>query len=590
MKYSDYFMDILKEQGYTHCFFVPGGNVMHLLESARTRFQCISNVHEVSSVIGAEYFNEASRDNSQAFALVTAGPGITNTITGIASSWLESRHVLIVGGQAKVSDLSDGSVRQIGHQEIGGVSLTSSITKVSRQIKLPIPKNQIIAIIDEGRIGRPGPVFIEMCLDVSALIVPVINETQINKLSNLTTSAKEIENFMQEINELLTKSERPLILLGGGLNRELVHSLSSEIFRKKIPIAATFNGADRAPYDYAYFCGRPNWYGMRWANLLIQQCDLLITLGTRLGIQQTGFNWEEFAANAKVVQVDIDENELRKGFPQTELAIKANANDLLPRLIESYNLEPKEWLSFIEDIREGLDNPEKHNNRSGEGFIELQSFLYDLSDFSSASDVIIPCSSGGSFTGMMQMFRNKLGQRIITDSNLASMGYGLPGAIGASLANPTNRVILVEGDGGFAQNMQEMGTVVRNKLNLKIFLIDNGGYGTIKNSQRASFDGNFIGCDSESGLLLPKWETFFLSYGIHAFILTPDNKFTSDFEDKMKSDTPQVFIVKIDPNQEFYPKIVSRKNENGKIVSNPLHLMNPPLSDTATKMYMPWIN
>lgn len=590
MKYSDYFMDVLKEQGYSHCFFVPGGNVMHLLESARTRFQCISNVHEVSSVIGAEYFNEASRDNSRAFALVTAGPGITNTITGIASSWLESRYVLIVGGQAKVSDLSDGSVRQIGHQEIDGVTLTSSITKVSQRIKLPIPKNQIIAIIDEGRIGRPGPVFIEMCLDVSALMVPAVDDIQIKKVSGLSISPKEIEDRIESIKNLLKKSERPIILMGGGLNRDLVLSLSNEIFRKQIPVATTFNGADRAPYDYPYFCGRPNWYGMRWANLLIQQCDLLITLGTRLGIQQTGFNWREFAPNAKVVQIDIDENELRKGFPQTELAIKANANEILPRLVDSYNLEPTEWLSFIKKIREGLDHPEKHNNKAGDGFIELQSFLYDLSDFSSESDVIIPCSSGGSFTGMMQMFRNKQGQRIITDSNLASMGYGLPGAIGACLANPTNRVILVEGDGGFAQNMQEMGTVVRNNLNLKLFLIDNGGYGTIKNSQRASFDGNFIGCDSESGLLLPKWETFFLSFGIHATVLTPDNKFTSDFEEKMKSNTPQVFIVKIDPNQEFYPKIVSKKNENGQIVSNPLHLMNPPLTDLENTMYMPWMN
>jgi acetolactate synthase-1/2/3 large subunit len=344
------------------------------------------------------------------------------------------------------------------------------------------------------------------------------------------------------------------------------------------------------PYEYQYFCGRPNWYGMRWANLLIQQCDLLISLGTRLGIQQTGFNWEGFAPNAQVIQIDIDENELKKGFPKIEMAINANANELLPLLVDYYNYEPTEWLSFIKKIREGLDHSEEKNNKSSEGFIELQSFLYDLGEYCSESDVIIPCSSGGSFTGMMQMFNNKQGQRIITDSNLASMGYGLPGAIGACLANPTNRVVLVEGDGGFAQNMQEMGTVIRNNLNLKIFLMDNGGYGTIKNSQRASFDGNFIGCDSESGLMLPKWETFFSSFGIQASILTPISKFTSDFVDRMNSKIPQVFIVKIDPNQEYFPKIVSRKKDNGQIVSNPLHLMNPPLTEEETKMYMPWIN
>ena len=587
IKYSDYFMDALIELGYTHCFFVPGGNVMHLLESARTRFKCISSVHEVATVIGAEYFNEASRDNSKAFALVTAGPGITNCVTGIASSWLESRSVLIVGGQAKSTDLSEGTVRQIGHQEIDGVSLVSSITKISEQVKFPIEKSQIFEMIRLGEVERPGPVFIEICLDATSTFFPRIQ----------TSSAPEkiikgIEQFLgkEEISQLLANSERPLLLIGGGVSREKMTSLLDKIFEKKIPVATTLNGADRIPYNYEYYCGRPNWYGMRWANLLIQQCDLLITFGTRLGIQQTGFNWEEFAPLAKVVQVDIDKSELKKGKPKVDLAIHDNADDVLDQIVEMYTQEPTEWLQFIKNIRIGLDNPESHNNISDARFIELQSFLYELGDFISSEDVVIPCSSGGSFTGMMQMFRNKQGQRIVTDSNLASMGYGLAGAIGASLANPCGRTFLVEGDGGFAQNMQEMGTVIKHNLRIKIFLMDNGGYATIKNSQRASFQGNFIGCDYGTGLMLPDWEKFFLSYGLNAMVLTPQNKSSKEFISRIESERPEIFIVKLDPAQEYFPKITSSRNEDGKVISNPLHIMNPPLSKENAKKYMPWLD
>jgi acetolactate synthase-1/2/3 large subunit len=587
VKYSDYFMDVLLDLGYTHCFFVPGGNMMHLLESARTRFKCISSVHEVATVIGAEYFNETSKNQSKAFALVTAGPGITNCVTGIASSWLESRSVLIVGGQAKSTDLSEGTVRQIGHQEIDGISLVAPITKVSEQIRFPIGKPQITSLIQRGQAGRPGPVFIEICLDATSSFFPRIHDS-----NSPDQTEKRVKPFsgIEEIESYLSLSERPLFLIGGGVSRDKMNNLFSKILEKKIPIATTLNGADRIPYDYEFYCGRPNWYGMRWANLLIQQCDLLITFGTRLGIQQTGFNWEEFAPLAKVVQVDIDKNELNKGKPKIDLAIHDDADEVLEQIIDLYSKEPTDWLEFIRNIRIDLDNPEIHNNISDDRFIELQSFLYDLGNFTSCDDVIIPCSSGGSFTGMMQMFRNKRGQKIVTDSNLASMGYGLAGAIGASLANPSGRTLLVEGDGGFAQNMQEMGTVIKHNLRIKIFLMDNGGYATIKNSQRASFQGNFIGCDYGSGLMLPDWEKFFSSYGLNAMVLTPHNKFSEEFDSRMESDRPEIFIVKLDPEQEYFPKITSRRNEEDKIISNPLHIMNPPLSAAYVKRYMPWLH
>ena len=370
-------MDWLKEEGYTHCFFVGGGNVMHLLESASKRFKCIPVVHEVAGGIAAEYFNEITASGERAFVMVTAGPGITNLVTAVGGAWLENRELLIIGGQAKRSDLSRGRVRPTGHQEIDGVGILKPITKASVLADRQLSEMEVKGLCRLSESGKRGPVFIEICIDVTAEPFDQSVENQIVfEKDNPLTSTQDVNKIL----DILREAKRPLFLIGGGVSREVMTRLLPSLASMKIPVATTFNGADRVGSDFKYYCGRPNWYGMRWANILLQQCDVLIALGTRLGIQQTGFQWNEFAPVAKIVQVEIDSAELSKGFPELELAVQGDANVVLSEILEDQTWSNSdgwsEWLSHILLVRSILENVDSANV-SSDGYIELKSFLFE---------------------------------------------------------------------------------------------------------------------------------------------------------------------------------------------------------------------
>lgn len=588
-KYSDTFMDWLVESGYTHCFYVAGGNVMHLLESASTRFECIPFVHEVGACIAVDYFNEVSEEANKAFVLVTAGPGTTNTVTGVAGAWTESRELLVIGGQAKSSEISKGRYRQIGFQEIDGVSLMESITKASVRIDEQIGKAELLSFIELSRSDRKGPVFLEMCLDVSTQETSTTLNLSVNKIaeSKISTNIPDMENIVN----MLKQSQRPLILVGGGIYRS---TDLSQLMEFQIPIATTFNGSDRINSDYEFYCGRPNWYGSRWANLILQQSDLIIALGTRLGLQQTGYNWKAFAPLAKIVQVEIDNAELERGFPKLELAINSDANLFVNKLQEilsnDFSSLYLEWKKYIQSIKAELMGPEKIN-KSEAPFLEAMKFVNDLIDFSSGDEIIIPCSSGAAaYEGAMRVINLKGSQKMVTSHAMASMGYGLSGAIGAAFANPNKKVISFEGDGGFAQNQQELGVAVINNLNLKFFLLDNQGYQSIKGNQKNSFGGHYVGCDYSTGLALPNWVDFAKSYGAKVFEVDQKNAFNQEFSQLFNSLGFVIFIVKIDPNQTYWPRIMSSRDEFGNIISNPLHLMDPPLDEDLSEKYLKYLN
>ena len=589
MKYSDVFMDWLKEFGYTHCFFVGGGNVMHLLESASRRFECIPTVHEVAGGIAAEYFNEIAPPGKRAFVMVTAGPGITNLMTAIGGAWLENRELLIIGGQAKRTDLSRGRVRQIGHQEIDGVGMVTPISKKSILADRQLTKSEVFELTELSRDGKKGPVFIEMCIDVSAepFLAP---ESQVPSKKN-EIKKTDPADFEALVN-LLEKARRPLFLIGGGVSRKVFNELLPIIRQLGVPIATTFNGADRVGVDYEMYCGRPNWYGMRWANVILQQCDVLVAAGTRLGIQQTGFQWSEFAPVAKTVQIEIDANELHKGFPEIDLPIQADVNELLTRLFTEKKWQNSEnwteWKNHIKVIKESLENVDPANI-ARDNFVELQSFLFELGRFTNSEDLVIPCSSGGSYTGTMQMFRNITGQMMVTDKSLASMGYGLSGAIGAALAYPEKRTILIEGDGGFAQNLQELGTLSNRNLNLKLIIAENQGYASIRTTQKAYFKGNYVGCDANTGLGMPDWIKLFDAYNIPVMSMDKSNLFSPEFVNGMEKPGPFACVVRLDPDQLYFPKLTSKVLPSGQMASSALHEMSPPLPEAFARKVFKWI-
>lgn len=589
-KYSDDFMHWLKDAGYTHCFFVAGGNAMHLIESASYRFNCVPFIHEVGATIAADSFNEICREDERAFVLVTAGPGLTNVTTGVASAWVDRRELLVIGGQAKSTDLSRGRVRQMGFQEIGGVEILKSITKKSVLIDKQIGREELNKFVAISKTHPKGPVFLEVCLDIT------IQETKedLDDLQNtsLTNSSprKNISYDVKKVINLLRQSIRPVILVGGGIDRNTCVSDMQLLRVMGVPIATTFNGADRIGADYEYYCGRPNWYGSRWANLIIQQADLVIAIGARLGLMQTGYNWQEFVPNGKVIQIEIEENEINKGFPELEFSLNCNPNDFLQELSAELQGEDfKEidtWRNLVKKIRVDLAKPDK-KNIAAKGFVEYYSFTHELISKLGKSDNINPCSSGGNYESFGRVMLSQTGQKWVTCPGMASMGFGISGGIGMALAYPENRTIVLEGDGGLSQNLQEFGVIRRLNANMKIFIADNGNYGSIKSHQKAAFNNHYIGCDKPTGLWLPEWEHIGKAFDIPTLALTDEDTFGESFTKLFESDGPVIFIVKVDPDQIFFPKILSSKNSKGEIASNPLHLMEPPLSDAEFKEYAP---
>jgi acetolactate synthase I/II/III large subunit len=578
VKYAEVVMGWLQDLGYTHCFFVAGGNIMHLLDGARKTMTCIPTVHEVTAGIAAEYFNE-SEGEGRAFALVTAGPGVSNILTAMSGAWLESRELLVLAGQVKSSDLAGPTLRQRGIQEIDGVALARSVSVNAECITEPLARSEFTKSVLNGRRGRPGPTFIEFCLDTQG--APVLQsdlddgpcDESVGPAKPLITSA---DNHVEQVFQLTKNAKRPVWLIGGGVSRETSNLIKNHLLLTGIPLMTTWNGADRIPDDAPTYFGRPNTWGQRSANILLAQADLVVAFGTRLGLQQTGFNFKEFAPCATLVQVDIDKNELSKGHPNVDFPLEADANQLLSQLVQRKYPDYSSWLDFCRQVTSLLPVREDVNE-TGEGFVCPYNFYLDLSDLTKPDDLLIPCSSGGANSVAMQTIKQKWGQTIITDKGLASMGYGLAGAIGGALGHPNQRTFLIEGDGGFAQNLQELATVVVNKLNLKIFLFCNNGYGSIRMTQKNYFDGAYLGCDTETGLGFPDWNKLCEAYGLPSMNLDKNWATNPTVLTALDQTGPHCFIVPIDPLQTYWPKITSRITETGTMESNPLHQMSPDL-------------
>jgi acetolactate synthase-1/2/3 large subunit len=576
LKYSDQIGAWLQAAGYTHYFYVGGGNIMHLTESLDRYLTGVPVVHEVAAGVAAEYFNEIAAP-AKALALVTAGPGLTNIVTAVSGAYLESRELLVIGGQVKTSDLANGQVRSRGIQEVDGVALLQSTTKNSVRMLQPWSARDFLNAIAPSWEPRKGPVFLELPLDVQAATVTAEPLPPVTAPGLPTAPAKGIA----EVARLYAAAKRPIVLIGGGVDYATMADLRDRFADLRIPVMTTYNGADRVDGDDPCYLGRPNTWGQRSANIVIQKADLIIALGTRLGLQQTGFNWQEFGRDATIVQVEIDPGELEKGHPRTDKRFCADANDFVRRLV-AQPLPPKDdWIAVARAIRSAVPRVEDVNH-TGDGYISPYDFIVRLEPLTRADDLIIPCSSGSAFTLSMQLYKQRYGQRMLTNKSLASMGYGLSGAIGAAVASGgKRRTILIEGDGGFAQNMQELGTVEINQLDLKIFIFNDQGQASIRMTQQNYFDGKYLGCDRKSGLGLPNWTRLFAAWDIPVIELPLDFEEDATFQAMMASGKPAAFIVPIDPRQTYFPKISSRITAGGSMESNPIDRMSPEIDYLA---------
>lgn len=594
VKLSDWLIEQLITLGYRYCYFVAGGNIMHVLNSVRTRLICIPFAHEVGAAIATEYHNASIEgDEGRAFCLVTAGPGLTNAITAVAGAWQESRELLLIGGQVKISDLARGKVRQRGIQEVDGVTLTQSISKRSLRLERTSQLDDAIDAVILGQTSRKGPVFLEIPLDVQSI---QIDPNTIKDLSGRVEASQALHNANAiDIARIISRfdaSERPVILIGGGVSRSVAWSLANALTTSGIPLMTTFNGADRINNRATTYFGRPNTWGMRYSNILLQQADFILTLGTRLGLQQTGFNWQEFAPLAYLIQVDLDSDELSKGHPRVDETLCCDANSVLKALFQDYHLKAKpqqqKWIIFCRQVQEELPLNEPINSTHSNS-INPYKFWEQLSRFLPDYSLLVPCSSGSSFTSAYQAMLLPKHAIMLSNKSQAAMGYGLAGAIGAALANPDRMVFLVEGDGGFLQNLQELVVVKKHVSNLRIFIWVNRGYASIRQTQRNYFQGAWLGCDEDSGLGFPDWEQLFASFGIACAKMTEEGFDEPNLIKFLETDQACAILVPIDPNQTFFPKISSRLTSNGSMESNPLHLIGPPLSEDKFNRMTPFL-
>lgn len=558
---------------------------MHLLESASRYLECTPVVHEVTAGIAAEYFNQTKR--GKAFALVTAGPGLTNLVTSIAGAWLDSRALLIIGGQVKSENLQKGGIRQGGIQEIDGVNLVKSITKKAIRLDNPVDAAEITRIVGTSESDRPGPVFVEVCLNVTAAeYTPVSTDEKYKE--GYPDGQYPVSNDLREICSLIQSSKRPLVLLGNGLSRSAASNLQSRLKDLKVPIASTWSGADRIGSDYPYYAGRPNNYGMRWANIFQQQSDLLIVIGSSLGLQQTGFNTEAFMPVGKIIHVDIDQSELEKDNPKERIPLKMDSESfarILPDFFHEDSKYREEWVDFLKLVKESIPFVESCQE-SSKDYLSPHSVINYVSKLCALDAQIVVCSSGGTFTAGMQCFENKGTQILLSNKGLASMGYGLAGSIGLAFSNRSAKTVLFEGDGGFAQNLQDLGTVAANKLNLKMFITNNLGYASIRTSQKNYFEGHYLGCDTSTGLGFPQWKLVAASFGVTYFELNPESYNSPDFLELFESSHPVIFEIRSDPEQTYLPRVHSKVMPDGSMNSSPIHDMLPRLDqDIAEKVF-----
>lgn len=577
MKYSDQIGEWLRDLGYTHYFYVGGGNIMHLTESLSRYLTGVPVVHEVAAGIGAEYFNEIAEPGHRALALVTTGPGLTNIVTAVSGAWLESRELLVIGGQVKVSDLATDDLRGRGIQEVNGVELMRSTTKASVQLREPINAETFKNIVSQTWQPRKGPVFLEMPLNVQAATV----EAQTIGHADKPDLAKVSETVLLDIVERYNTAKKPVVLIGGGVSYQVAQALQQRLTDARVPVMTTYNGADRVDGYAENYLGRPNTWGQRSSNILIQQADLIVAVGTRMGMQQTGFNWQEFGREAFIVQVDIDPAELRKGHPRVDEGLCVDADDFFARFI-SATLKPHDpWLEYARKVRTAVPRIEAVN-QTGEGYLSPYDFIVTLETLTHSDDLVVPCSSGSAFTLSMQLYKQRFGQRMLTNKSLASMGYGLSGAIGACVAaNNMRRTILIEGDGGFAQNMQEVGTAEINKLNLKMFIFHDQGHASIRMTQVSYFNGKYLGCDRQSGLGLPNWDKLFPAWGVPVVHVNKGFETDPVFLRQFNEPGLCAFVVHIDPKQTYFPKISSRITASGSMESNPIDRMTPEIDYLA---------
>jgi acetolactate synthase-1/2/3 large subunit len=585
IRVADYVAKKIADSGVNHVFMVTGGGAMFLNNAfgSEPRIKCIFNHHEQASAMAAEGYARVL--NQIGVVNVTSGPGSINALNGVFGAWTDSIPMLVISGQSKretlVSTYNLPNLRQLGDQEVDIIKMVRGITKYSILITEPTSiRYHLEKALYLAKSGRPGPCWLDIPIDVQSSLV---DETLLEPYLEdeiIFPPREEILKKAQFVLQKIISSKRPVIIAGTGIRlSDSVEVFDKVIHKLGIPVTTAWTH-DVIDSDDPLFCGRPGTIGTRAGNFVVQNADLVITIGSRLNIRQVSFNWLSFAKSAYKIQIDIDPAELDKPTIKPNMGIQCDAKYFLQVLNEIIDIRTydskkhKDWLAWCKERTRKYPSVTPAQ-RVFKGAINPYLFIEKLFSLLDEKDTVV-CGNASACIIPFQVAKIKKGQRLFSNSGSASMGYDLPAAIGAAFASNPNRVICIAGDGSLQMNIQEFQTLKHYQLNLKCFVINNNGYLSIRSSQK-NFFNQLTGESPQSGITFPDIKKVTEAYGLMAFRLDSEN-FYESLKSILALPGPVVCEVVVDPDQGFEPRMSSKQMPDGKIISPSLEDMYPFLS------------
>ncbi len=579
MRLADYIVKFLEKKGIDTIFTVSGGGSIFLCDALykSKKLQYISHHHEQAASFAAESY--ARSKNNVGCCVVTTGPGGTNTLTGVSSAWIDSIPVIFISGQVFLNQtIQKTKKRQIGVQEINIIDLVKPVTKYSKMIT---DSKNINFYLEKAyhicKSGRPGPVFLDIPADLQNA---EIDEKKISRIKFKPEKSNfNIDKKINLIIKNLKNSKRPLIHLGHGVKLSNGKKIVKKFFNKyKIPFVLTWNADDLVHSDHNLYAGRPGAFGERGSNFIVQNCDFYLSVGSRLPYMVTGYNSKNFASRAKFkCMVDIDRYELNRKDINFNVKIQSDAKYFLEKLFNKMKLydSRKEWIEYCKNIRKKYPILIKKMINEKK-YVNSYFFVKSLSKITKKNDTIIT-DMGFSFTSSHQAMEIKENQKFYTNSGHAPMGWGLPAAIGAFYANKKkiNNIICLSGEGGLQMNLQELATVMHNKIPLKLFVFNNGGYLTIKQTQILGFKGRIMGADKKSGLSFPDYSEIAKSHKMSYFKLYKHKSLSKNLKKILNNKKSVICEIMMNPNEEQIPKAINRRDDKGKSVPTEFEDMYP---------------
>lgn len=599
IKISDYVIQFIEKLGVRHIFLISGGGNIHLVDSLgkSKKIKYVCNHHEQASSTAAEAY---ARIAGFGVCLVTTGPGGTNAITGVLGAYQDSIPMLVISGQVKRETMGAGKItRQYGDQEVNIVDIVKPLTKYAATVMDPSKIDyHLEKAIYIAKSGRPGPVWIDIPLDIQGSTIETDKLKKFNPSEikpDFNTDKKKLRELVSKTIEKIKNSKRPVLYAGNGIRLAGVYKEFLKLVDLlKIPVLTSYAGYDLMPSAHQYFFGRGHAFGQRAGNFVLQNSDLLLSIGARLDIRTIGFTHKAFARAAYKIMVDIDMKEIKKPILSIDLPINFDAKDFIKEMIRQLKENPlklqiNDWLDYGRRLNKKYPVVLKEYWQEKK-FVNNYCFIEAIGKQLKPNELIVESNGVGPLNCMYQAFYVKPGQRIILNNGCAQMGYGLPAAIGVAFAtDKKQRVICFDGDGSIQLNIHELQVMKHHNLPIKLFIYTNDGYLSIKNTQNNLFAGKYVAVDNESGISCPDIVKIGKAYGIKTVRINNH----ADMEEKIKKVLayPGPIICDINAVRQLTlaPKLMAKKLPNGQFASPPLEDMGPflPREEFEKNMLIP---